>query len=86
MIGRTERRKEGGKKAEKNRRERKKEKERRREGRKKENKKDFERRKGRDRLPTGGIFVEKNTKESNASLSLISVKKMEQSEHFFFPF
>lgn len=81
MIGRTERRKDGGKKAEKNRRERKKRKEGGSGGRKRNNKK--ERRKGKDRLPTGGVFVEKNTKKSNASLPLISVKKIEQSEHFF---
>lgn len=81
-IGRTERRKEGGKKVGKKKhkgeKERKGKKERRQEGRegwKKEEERKRERKKGRNRLQARGVFVEKNTRKSNASLPLTSVKK-----------
>ena len=46
-----------------------------REGWKKDKERKRERRKGRNRLQTRGVFVEKNTRKSNASLPLTSVKK-----------
>ena len=74
--------KEGGKKVEKKKhkgeKERKGKEERRREGSegwKKDKERKRERRKGRNRLQTRGVFVEKNTRKSNASLPLTSVKK-----------
>ena len=80
-IGRTERRREESREkqeAEKERKGKKEEVEEERETQKK-------RKKERKRQATnGGSFCREKHQRSNASLPLISVKKIEQSEHFFF--